>query len=108
MTASSPNRPRPSRRRLLLFAVIGLTVSAVLACGGVIAIFSYGQFQKGQQRKAQGAIVEYFDAIQFRDKERLDRALCPGQDAGAHLKRLYTRLAEANFELQALSWIPAA
>lgn len=107
MNANRPNHPRSRRRRLILIAT-AITVSAsVIICGGAISILALYRFNDDQQRTPQGAIVEYFDAIQFQDKTRLKAVLCPNEDADKHINQLQDRLNEANFKLQSLSWIPA-
>jgi len=69
----------------------------------------FNRYNNEQQRTAEGAITEYFAAIQFRDENRLAEALCDDEKAKAnnHITSFYDRLASAGFELQSLSWIPS-
>lgn len=97
------------KHRTLILVAISVGLLVTLLCISFTAIFLFRNFNDAQQRSPEGAITEYFRAIQFKDSKQLESALCSEERTHApeYINDFYSRLDDAEFELQTLSWIPS-
>ena len=110
MASQSPpaSRPRKKKRTLAIACIVSIVVLTATCCGGS-AVYAFKRFHSAQQRTPEGAVTEYFSAIQFKDTDRLERSLCSEKRdyAQSYISDFFSRLDTAGFKLRTLSWIPA-
>ena len=89
-------------------ALIAATSILFLTCCAGALFIGFRNYSDKQQRTAEGAITEYFDALRFKNKKKLEKTLCDPlkSDASELVDQFYTQLEEAEFTLETLSWAP--
>lgn len=108
MASQPPPTPKPRKKRRTVTIMLIVSILALTTCCGGGAVYAFKRFHAAQQRTPEGAVTEYFSAIQFKDTDRLKNSLCSEKrkNAQSYISEFYSRLDTAGFTLRTMSWIP--